>query len=160
MSLRKPHPMWQIATTSYQVNKCITVSRMLSGRFRCGSLLRHIFPNVSGICELCNKELEDLPHILVPRCPLLSEKAQSLVHFARESLVTNSETDNSAARAIFENKLSDEDDSFVQFLLDPSVVPEVIAAEQNVPGTLQKLMSITITWCYSLNRTRKKLLGI
>ena len=158
MSLRKPHPMWQMALTSYQVNKCITVSRMLSGRFKCGSLLRHMYPNISGICELCNKELEDLPHILVPRCPLLSEKALSLVTFARESLF-NSETDNSVARAIFENKLSGEDDSFVQFLLDPSVVPEVIAAEQNFPGTLQKLMSITITWCYSLNRTRVKLKG-
>ena len=117
-----------------------------------------MYPNISGICELCNKELEDLPHILVPRCPLLSEKALSLVTFARESLF-NSETDNGVARAIFENKLSGEDDSFVQFLLDPSVVPEVIAAEQNFPGTLQKLMSITITWCYSLNRTRVKLKG-
>ena len=157
MSLRKPHPMWQVATTSYQVNKCITVSRMLSGRFKCGSLLRHIIPNNSGICELCKTELEDLPHILVPRCPLLKEKACGLVEFARETL-SHSETDNCAARAIFESKLLNEDDNFVQFILDPSVVPDVIAAEQYLPGTLQLLLGITTTWCYSLNRTRMKLL--
>ena len=84
-----------------------------------------MFPTNSGICELCNVELEDLPHILAPRCPQLTEKALSLVIFASESL-SNSETDNGVARAIFENKLTGEDDIFVQFVLDPSVVPEVI----------------------------------
>ena len=41
MSLSRPHPMWTWATTPYRVNKCVTVSRMISGRFRAGSLLRH-----------------------------------------------------------------------------------------------------------------------
>jgi hypothetical protein len=33
MSLSHPHPMWSTAVTSYQVNKCVVVARMLSGRF-------------------------------------------------------------------------------------------------------------------------------
>ena len=40
MSFTKPHPMWSHATDSYSVNKLIVVARLLSGRYRCGSLLK------------------------------------------------------------------------------------------------------------------------
>ena len=93
--------MWSFATSSYKVNKCVTVSRMLSGRFRCGSLLRHMYP-------------------------------------------------------IFNSK---DDKAIVQMLLDPSIVPEIIAATQNEAQVLELLLSVTTTWCYTLNRTRIKLLG-
>ena len=159
MSLLKPHPMWQYATTSYKVNKTVTVSRMLSGRFRCGSLVRHFYPHITGLCMLCitdnTEEIEDLPHILVPRCPLLFSRASILLKFARESLLKSR-----AAGDIFDRIMNSKDDTeIVQFLLDPSVVPEVIAAQQNEPGILELLLDVTTTWCYSLNRTRVKLLG-
>ena len=156
MSLSRPHPMWRGATTSYKVNKCITVSRMLSGRFRCGSLTRHFSPSISGLCELCGVELEDLAHIVLPRCEQLRDRADQLLRYARESLST-SET----ASIIFESIYTSYDDNKkTQFFLDPSVVPEVIAAQQIEPGLLNIILSITTTWCYSLNRTRLKLLGI
>ena len=82
MSLTRPHPMLEFADNSYKVNKITTVLRMISGRFRCGSLLRHFSPNVSGICVLCEMELEDLPHILVPRCLTLNQRAASIMNFA------------------------------------------------------------------------------
>ena len=155
MSLSKPHPMWQTANTSYKVNKCVVVSRMLSGRFRCGSLLKHFYTHLSGICDLCSIEQEDLPHILVPRSPKLYPRVATLVAFAWESL---SDPGASAAAAIFEKFLAYNDDKLkVQFLLDPSVIPEVIAAEQSKAGTLQQLMNITTTWCYSINKLRIKL---
>ena len=113
-----------------------------------------MFSNISGICELCNSELEDLTHILVPKCPLPAEKACSLVKFARESL-SKSKTVYGVCRAIFESKLLDEDNIFVRFVFDPSVVPEIITAERKIPGTLQILMGIT----NSSNRTRIKLIG-
>ena len=158
MSLSKPHPMWQYATTSYKVNKTITVSRMISGRFRCGSLLRHFYTHISGICELCSNELEDLPHILIPKCPKLHNRAAILMTYSREKLSSDSDS-YYAARILFENFMSSEDDIKVQFVLDPSVMPEVIAAEQALPGTLEQILDITTTWCHSLNKARNKLLG-
>ena len=156
MSLSHPHPMWRMAVTSYKVNKCVTVSRMLSGRFRCGSLLRHFHPHISGICELCGLEQEDLAHIVVPRCPELRDRAHHLFRFARETLQSSEK-----ASTILETTLSSKDDNrIVQLFLDPSVIPEVIAAEQTEPGTLNIILNITTTWCYALNKTRMKLLGI
>ena len=155
MSLSRPHPMWSWATTSYRVNKCIVVSRMLSGRFRCGSLLRHFYQHVSGICELCGEEVEDLPHILLPKCPLLTDRDYILHRFAIDAL-TASERAASIYNTIFSGK---DDYKKIQFLLDPSVIPEIIAATQDEPKILQLFFSITTTWCYSINRTRNKLLG-
>ena len=148
--------MLRMSVTSYQVNKCVTVSRMLSGRFRCGSLLRHFHPHISGICELCGLEQEDLAHIVVPRCPELKDRAHHLIRFARETLQTSEK-----ASTILETTLGSKDDNkIVQLFLDPSVVPEVIAAEQTEPGTLNIILNVTTTWCYALNKTRIKLLGI
>ena len=54
-----PHPMWSAATDSYSVNKIIVVARMLSVRFRCGSLVRHFSASETGLCKLCGTETED-----------------------------------------------------------------------------------------------------
>ena len=155
MSLSHPHPMWSSATTSYQINKCVVVARMLSGRFRCGSLLQHFSPTCSGICELCDQELEDLPHILLPRCHRLQERQHDLLQFGRNTL-----SQSPVALSIFERIFSSKDEyTIVQFLLDPSAVPEIIAANQNDKTVLPLMFRVTTTWCYSLNRTRLKLLG-
>ena len=150
------HPMWSTAVSSYHVNKCVVVARMLSGRFRCGSLLRHFSPHISGLCELCGEELEDLPHILLPRCPQLRDRSDVLLRFARETL-----SSSPLACQLFQRITESKDDNkFVQFVLDPSAVPEIITAAQTDPDILPLLFSVTTTWCYSLNRTRTKLLGI
>ena len=157
MSLSKPHPMLSWASTSYQVNKCVVVSRMLSGRFRCGSLLRHFYKDVSGLCDLCGEEVEDLPHILLPRCPCLQEHAQQLMKFALESLSVSEQ-----ATTIFTNIISSEDDQKkVQLFLDPSVIPEIICETQKNKNDdiLHLFLNISTTWCYSINRTRIKLIG-
>ena len=156
MSLSRPHPMWSSASSSYQVNKLVTVSRMLSGRYRCGSLLRHFSPSCSGVCELCGLELEDLAHILVPRCPCLQERRELLISYGRDRLA-----ESPVASSIFEHILASQDsDILVQFLLDPSAVPEIIAATQNNPTILPMIFRVTATWCYSLHRARLKLLGM
>ena len=156
MSLNRPHPMWSTASNSYQINKCIVVSRMLSGRFRCGSLLRHFTPSCSGLCELCGLELEDLAHILIPKCPHLQERRDLLISYARDRL-----SSSVPALAIFNSYLQNpESENFVQFILDPSVTPEIIAAIQVDQNILPLVFRVTTTWCYSLHRTRLKLLGI
>lgn len=155
MSLSRPHPMLRWASTPYQVNKCIVVSRMLSGRFRCGSLLRHFDKDVSGLCELCGEEVDRLTHILVPRCPRLADHAEYLRKYAADSLSVFPR-----AAAIFTSIIEGEDDDQkVQLWLDPSVVPEIILETQIDPSILKLFLNITTTYCYSLNRQRNKLLG-
>ena len=63
------------ATTSYRVNKLVTEMRMI--------LLRHFYLNICGVCELCGEEVEDLPHILLPKCPRLAKQADKLLVFAK-----------------------------------------------------------------------------
>ena len=83
MSITHPHPILTTAGTSYEVNKMITQLRMLSGRYRVGSLLRHFSPTNSGICELCESETEDLPHFLVPRCSKLTNRREALQEYCQ-----------------------------------------------------------------------------
>ena len=155
MSLVKPHPILQYAQTSFSVNKCVTVCRMLSGRFRCASLLRHFSQHISGLCELCKAEIEDLAHILVPRCIHLLDQADSLLKFAHEKLISCA-----LASDIFFRIMKSKDDSEkVQLLLDPTVLPEVISANQTNNTVIPTILSVTVTWCYSMNRRRIKLMG-
>ena len=122
--------------------------RLLSGRARLGSLLRHFSPTNNGMCELCHLEIEDLSHFLLPRCPLLHDRSQMLLEYMR-SLFKNSETcllilDDILAGSRQNHKL------WVQFVLDCSVLPAVIVASQDDPVVLFRA---TRTPCYSLRCT-------
>ena len=149
--------MWAGAVTSYTVNKRVTTARMLSGRFRCGSLLRHFNPDISGICELCGKELEDIPHIILPRCPNLLSQADILRRYAENTLATCPTAFQLFSDIVVKGK---DDYLKVQFFVDPSVIPAVIAAAQVNKHIMEAILTVTTTWCYSMNRTRCKLLGI
>ena len=158
MTLAHPHPMWTAATDSYSVNKTVIVARMLSGRYRCGSLLKHFSTAATGICELCGSELEDIEHIILPRCPLLLERRDLLLKYARDRLSAAAAPPECAI--IFEAAIAHKHpEKTVQFLLDPSVLPEVIKASRNDDNVLLTLFRITATWCYSLHRLRLQLLG-
>ena len=103
----------------------ILVSRKVSGRFRCGKLLRHFSPNVSGLCELCEEEIEDISHIILPRCSYLKDRAAVLLRFASDSL-----SNCVQARALFLETIGCKDDTKkVQMLLDPSAIPDIIQAK-------------------------------
>ena len=155
MSLLRPHPILTTAVTSYDTNKLVIQLRMLSGRYRVGSLLKHFSPSNSGICELCGSEEENLTHLLIPRCPPLKERREVLVPYSRD-ILKNSPTGSE----IFEQVLTDSNEElFVQFVLDCSVLPAVIRASQQDPSVLHLLLKICRTWCYSMHRTRLKLLG-
>ena len=80
-SLLKPHPLLHTAANPYEVNKMVVQLRLLSGRARLGSLLRHFSPANDGVCELCHSETEDLCHFLLPRCPALRERADLLLGY-------------------------------------------------------------------------------
>ena len=132
----------------------ITQLRMLSGRYRVGSLLRHFSATNSGICELCESETEDLPHLLVPRCPKLQNRREALLEFSFSILSKSEEAMN-----IFDKLMASNEHTKVQFLLDCSVFPEVIHASQKDSKLLSLLFKVTRTWCYSMHRARLKMLN-
>ena len=154
MSLLHPHPLLSTAGHSYDTNKMIIQLRMLSGRYRVGSLLRHFSPSISGLCELCGLELEDIEHLLIPRCPVLQERRRLLLDYCT-SILAQSVT----CTTIFENMRLQGNSQWVQFVLDCSIIPEVIDAAQKDNTVYPLLFKVTRTWCYSLHRTRLKHLG-
>ena len=158
MTLAHPHPMWTAATGSYSVNKTVIVARMLSGRYRCESLLQHFSTTATGICELCGSELEDIEHIILPRCPLLLERKDLLLKYARDRLSADAAPPECAI--IFEAAIAHENpEKTLQFFLEPSALPEVIKASLKDENVLFTLFRVTSTWCHSLHRLRLQLLG-
>ena len=155
MSLFHPHPLLTTAESSYDTNKMIVQLRMLSGRYRVGTLLRHFSPDKSGVCEICNLENEDLEHILVQRCYALKDKKAVLLEYATTIL-----KHSQLATEIFNNVLDSDDETLlVQFILDCSVLPPVITAAQQDKTILGSFFKVTRTWCYTMHRTRLKLLN-
>eukprot|EP00090_Calanus_glacialis_P009336 TRINITY_DN17719_c0_g1_i2.p1 TRINITY_DN17719_c0_g1~~TRINITY_DN17719_c0_g1_i2.p1 ORF type:complete len:156 (-),score=37.46 TRINITY_DN17719_c0_g1_i2:42-509(-) len=129
--------------------------KLLAGRYRIGSLLPNFSPSCSGLCELCGEEPEDLSHILLPRCRLLQERKEALMQYWRTVLKQSPTTS-----VLVENILaSNDDEKFLKLLLDCSALPEVTLATEDDATVLPLLSKITRTWCYSLLRTRMKILG-
>ena len=60
---------------------------------------------------------------------------------------------------LFADKTSSNIVEFVQFLLDPSVVPEVILGCQEDKFKLSDIFELTRTFCYAIHRRRLQLIG-
>ena len=156
-SLLRPHPVLSTASTPYEINKMIVQLRLLSGRGRLGTLLKHFSQSNNGICELCSLETEDLGHFLLPRCPPLLERAEVLLRYM-ENVFRDSSLCLSILQEVLIGRKVDAD-VWIQFVLDCSVIPTVIASSQVDSTVMALLFKATRTWCYSLHRTRLKLLG-
>ena len=160
MSLMKPHPLCTTCSSNpFEVNKAIIQARMLSGRYMTDQLSRHWTHNKAGLCLLsgCNGySVGSLEHILL-ECPALHSTRKKMVNFC-----INVAQKNSTVKDIILAALSSREHTFVmQFLLDCSSLPSVIALQQ-IHGqvTLSLLFHATRNWCYSIHRTRMDLLGL
>ena len=155
MSLQKPHSLWTTAAQNpFEINKSLVVAKMLSGRYRSDWHCRHwCRENKDGDCLLCPGANipGTLEHMLVV-CPALEEKRTILKNYwAQQS------KDNLQLGHLLEEMLSSH--SLVQFLLDPSVVPQVIAGCQKEFFSLDQIFRLTRTYCYGLHRRRLQLNG-
>ena len=137
MSLLHPHPLLSTASHSYDVNKMIVQLRMVSGRYRVGTLVRHFAPANSGLCELCNQELEDLQHLLLT-CPFLQERRITLTEYSNTVL-----QQSATGKDIFDFAMSNDIGTQAQFLIDCSVLPFVITAAQENKNILAVLFKVT-----------------
>ena len=156
-SLSSPHPIWSSAGSSpYETKKAVVQARMLSGRYRTEKLRRHWSINQGGYCLLptCTQQCEDLQHILL-LCPSLKEARDRVW-----AMWSNHLSDKPHISDCVHHYTKEQDDSHIQFLLDPSVLPHIISLTQEYGNSvLQTLFYLTRTFCYSVHRARLKLLG-
>ena len=128
------------------------------GRYRTGSQCRFWSQNKDGVCilPLCaaHHAKEDVPHILLS-CPSLSPFRHQL-----SVLLLNYNQSHPYLSSILTSFFNSTDIMFkTQFLLDCSVLPQVVHLQQHgCQNVLQDLFYITRTWCFSLHRERLKLL--
>ena len=130
---------------------------MLSGRYRSDYMARHwSSKNKQGYCLLCpGKQLPgDLVHLLAI-CPTLNDKRISIYEFWKKEA-----SENAHIFTLIETMLKATTDDFVQFILDPSVTPEVILGVQEKNFFLDEIFRLTRTFCYAMHRRRLQLLGL
>ena len=95
----------------------------------------------------------DIDHLLA-ECEALFDKRDLLFQFwDKES------GDSPSLSTLLKNVRSSTVEEFVQFVLDPSVVPLVISGVQKNLFTLDNVFSLTRTFCYGIHRRRLQLLG-
>ena len=161
MSLRRTHPLWLTTSQSpRQVSMATIQAVMLSGRYRCGALMRHWSQKNDGVCQLsveCREKiiLEDIPHLLC-HCPAFIQLRLNLQNFTR-SYASKLQTE---IRDLLCVKCNPQHPSFIQFLLDCSVDSEVILLTQKYScDILGQFFLVTRTWVFNIHRERMKLLG-
>ena len=157
MSLTRTHPIWSTAGASpTKVVMATAQAQFLSGRLRTEAMCRHWSSNTQGICMLspdCNTR-EDITHIL-KNCIALNPTREKLNTFTQSYCASHP-----VIASLVLSYCRVECRLFCQFLLDCSVLPEVIAAVQlHGQIVLQRLFDITRIWVYSLHRDRLKQLG-
>ena len=159
-SLTKPHPIWTSAGNNpHESEKACCQARMISGRFRTCWLARHWSGDSSGSCSLPSCHLNPTPgtlaHILL-ECEDLSIARQGVY-----ALWANYLRDKPYLFPIVRRYTVEcSDIEKIQFILDCSVLPDVIALHQRLGKMVHdSLFYLTRSLCYSIEKTRSKLLG-
>ena len=161
MSLTTPHPIWTPAGSSPACVAMATVQAvMLSGRYYTEALCSHWSKNKTGVCLLsamdCKDTVEDIRHIL-QICPALSPTRHNLALYTEEY---TKKIENPEIGALLTNLCDTNKHNFVDFLLDCSSLPVVIAGvQQHGQVVLHHLFRVTRTWVYVLHRDRLRILG-
>ena len=157
MSLKYPHPLWSTAKGNpYEVAKAIQQARLLSGRYRTETLCRHWSQNREGYClaPLCRQSQlkESIEHIL------LENSAYTQI---RKDLITLwLKCKHPIVHFLAIQALASPKEYLVQFLLDCSVLPQVIVANQTFGSVVMEgIFHLTRTWCFCIHRLRMKRLG-
>ena len=157
MSLAKPHALFTSAGSSPSKARMACIqARMLSGRYRCEYLARHWKKNSSGSCLLspnCN-EYEDINHIL-QRCSALDSVRNNLIEHTSHQIKTLPQPISS----LLQKYCDPGSENFCQFLLDCTVLPDIISAAQaySPDFVLPPLFELSRTWIFVLHRERLKL---
>ena len=161
MSLQKPHHLWTTAGSSpAKVAKATVQALMLSGRYRTESLTKYWGPNKLGTCLMsteCQNVSEDISHI-IQFCPALTDIRKRLLEYTTAYATSLPD----CVSAVLLTNCDLNSSNFVQFILDCSILPEVISLAQslyNQHDVFSSFFEVTRTWIYTLHRERLKRLN-
>ena len=158
MSLNAPHRMFTSAgSKTYEVVKARIQLLFLSSQYPCAKLTRHWTPeNQEKLCSfpICtSKHIVESPEHLLLHCPAYAMTRNSMISLClgRKDPVSH---------ALLTSFLKETDLKMMQFLLDCSVLPEVIAnSQQYGVYVLNDIFYCSRNWCYGIHRERMKRLG-
>ena len=158
MSLSKPHPIWSTPGSSpAKIAMATTQAQMLSGRYRTEKLCSNWSRHSTGMCllsESCSSTAEDISHILV-FCGALQPTREKLMRFSLDYCKSLPQV-----KKLVHQFCHPTNPQFAQFLLDCSVLPQVInEIQEHGDEVLHHMFHITRTWCYTLHKERMKMLG-
>ena len=160
LPLSRPHPiLTSLVGNPYQTKAAKIQALFLSWRYRTERLCRFWTDNKEGFCLLdsCKGQrfFEDINHIII-RCSGLDETRRRLTNFTAEYIA-----DKPVIQQIVQTYLfSSNEEVTMQFIIDCSVLPLVIASYQKYGPTVHEhLFKVSRAWCRTLHRDRLKLLG-
>ena len=158
MSLTRCHPVFSSCGSSpWEMEKAVTQSRLLSGRYRLEALSGHWTPgNREGLCALPECWGTPASHKGTVEAFLLTCPSLSAVRLELTIATLRFQDDHPHLKEVVNNCMAD---SPVQFLLDCSTMPIVIEAVQKLGEcVLNKLFKLTRNYCHRLHVSRKKLI--
>ena len=157
MSISRPHPLWTSCSSNpFEVNKAIVQASFLSGRYTTDYLARHWnHSNPAGYCLLCpDKFIPGTLHHLLLECDAFHTKRQSICEFWMKQA-----DDNPHLLQLLQDMLQSSPSVLIQFLLDPSTLPQAISMSQAGNINIDFVFYLTRTYCYGIHRRRLQLTG-
>ena len=161
-SLAQPHKILTNAGSPYEVDKALTVLRMLSGRYITDHRARHWTPGSSGACRLCPPPTQgparrgDLAHQLL-FCEPLAPARTRVLRLWENHLATRPHL----LPLVSHYTLGATVELHLSFLLDPTSLPLVItAAQAHGEVVYQDLLYMSRVWCHSIHQMRMNMLKV
>ena len=135
---------------------------MLSGRYLTDRLQRYWTQNKTGKCLLPNcfpSSDGSLKHLLL-HCSALSFTRSKLLSLCA-MIADEDDKLYEFINSVLMSSCEGSEHRMVQFLLDCTVMPEVVAMTQRSgEGLRDRLLYLGRTWCYSIHRERMNQLGM
>ena len=161
-SLARPHRILTSAGSPYEVEKSLTVLRMLSGRYVTDHRARHWMPGSTGACRLCPASPQgpapkgDLAHQLL-FCVSLAPARTRVLELWEAHMAPRPHLLPLVSHYTLEASV----ELHLPFLLDPTSLPLVITAAENHGEVLYgDLLYMSRSWCHSIHNMRMNLLNV
>ena len=132
------------------------VTKMISGQYRSEQLCRFWSNNTNGYClaPTCSQVLGDLEHLLL-HCPALGTTRSRLYRMWNINSKKFPEL-----QVLISAILQSTPAVQVQFILNPTVFPELTAmVQRSCQGLLDHVLYMTRTFAFALHRASLQLLG-
>ena len=155
-SLNSSHSIWKYAGSSpYEITKCMTVIRMITGKYPTEHTTRHWSVNKEGFCSApsCIMVEGTLSHLLID-CPSLHSTRVNLF-----SMWKKQSSNNPFMLSLINTVLLSPKDEIVKFILDPGTNPSVICLLQQKDHhvLIKHIYYLARTYAFEMHKAKQKL---